>query len=435
VERSHTSVCSVVPVDKHNNDNDDDQNCPNNKSEPLHSKNHSKQSMDTSSSQSSSVSNESNTKSVHLVFQRFRKCRLLLNEETVVHVGGGGGGVGNDGEFHDDTLLLNPLSSAPTTTVGLLVYVSFAATADEKKVLQAATTVLNLPIVTLGSWGDGSSTKSLLQWAALMDDPQQQQQQENKTVDTNGMAEEEPSAKNTMSPISLVLVPQANLISKVKSNGKSIQYHGLIAKARGEALYDYFCTSILDLALAHQLQCRSSISSIRPGQEGGTTPFHNKNNKPKKSGSEEGIDPSIAPHQMFREEPLCFKYSSWDDETGLPFTDAQGMPLTKSAMKRIQKLYEAQVKRHDKYLLQQQPQTNQDEELSPPSTTTISSSLVPPPQQHSVSEQGEETNKTSQSTTTTLDAKFLNVVCGTFGKRQGLSIMSDMGPFCHTVQI
>jgi hypothetical protein len=402
--------------------------------------------MDTSSSQFSSVSNETNTKSVHLVFQRFRKCCLLLNEDTVVHVGGEGG-VGVDGEFdHDeeDSLLLNPLlssSSVSTTTVGLLVYVSFAATANEKKVLQAATTVLNLPIVTLGSWGDGSSTKSLLQWAALMDAPQQQQQQDIKTADTNGMAEEEPAVKNTMSPISLVLVPQANLISKVKSNGKSIQYHGQIAKARGEALYDYFCTSILDLALAHQLQCRSSCNR-HPGEEGETTTTSKKttnDNQPKKSGSEEGIDPSIAPHQMFRQEPACFKYSSWDDDgTGLPLTDAQGMPLTKSATKRIQKLYQAQVKRHDKYLLQQKQreQTNQEEGLPPPATTilTTPSSLVPAPPRHSVSVQGEDTNKTTQSTTT-LDSNFLNVVCGTFGKRQGLSIMSDMGPFCHIVQI
>jgi hypothetical protein len=113
--------------------------------------------------------------SVSIVVQRFRKCRLLIDELKYVTVGGGG----------DDS------------GCGLLAYVSFASTATPSQVEQAARTLLNLPILTTGLWGDdGSSTMSVIALAA------------------------EPT-----SSASLVVVPQANMISKVKKDGKSIQYH------------------------------------------------------------------------------------------------------------------------------------------------------------------------------------------------------------------
>lgn len=48
---------------------------------------------------------------------------------------------------------------------------------------------------------------------------------------------------------------------------------------------------------------------------------------------------------MFRDTN---KYSSWNDE-GLPRTDSQGEPLSKSALKRVKKLYDAHTKKHDKW--------------------------------------------------------------------------------------
>lgn len=124
--------------------------------------------------------------SVSIVVQRFRKCRLLIDELKYVTVGGGG----------DDS------------GCGLLAYVSFASTATPSQVEQAARTLLNLPILTTGLWGDdGSSTMSVIALAA------------------------EPT-----SSASLVVVPQANMISKVKKDGKSIQYHGQIDKEKGREL-------------------------------------------------------------------------------------------------------------------------------------------------------------------------------------------------------
>jgi hypothetical protein len=34
-----------------------------------------------------------------------------------------------------------------------------------------------------------------------------------------------------------------------------------------------------------------------------------------------------------------------------------------------------------------------------------------------------------------LDDSFIQVVSGSFGKRQGLELLSDMGPFCHVVNL
>ncbi len=73
--------------------------------------------------------------SVSIVVQRFRKCRLLIDELKYVTVGGGG----------DDS------------GCGLLAYVSFASTATPSHVEQAARTLLNLPILTTGLWGDDGS--------------------------------------------------------------------------------------------------------------------------------------------------------------------------------------------------------------------------------------------------------------------------------------
>ena len=109
---------------------------------------------------------------------------------------------------------------------GLLAYISFGSSTTQSQVEAAAQTLLNLPVLTTGLWGDSSSTQSILGLATA-----------------------------SISSCSLVIVPQANLISKVK--GKSIQYHGQIDKDLGEQLYDYFCSHIQGLLLEGQCKARS----------------------------------------------------------------------------------------------------------------------------------------------------------------------------------
>lgn len=110
-----------------------------------------------------SVPSNSSSKSVHIVVQRYRSCKVLLQETEWVQIG------------------------SDETHCGLLVYVSFAQSCDKDAVRRAAQTALQLPVLTTGQWGDGvSETYSLLHLA----------KQQNAST-------------------SIILIPQANLISKV----------------------------------------------------------------------------------------------------------------------------------------------------------------------------------------------------------------------------
>ncbi|CAG5133259.1 unnamed protein product, partial [Candidula unifasciata] len=55
----------------------------------------------------------------------------------------------------------------------------------------------------------------------------------------------------------------------------------------------------------------------------------------------------IPPSELFRKE--TDKYSVFD-ERGIPTHDASGQELTKSALKKLVKLYEAQEKKYKEYL-------------------------------------------------------------------------------------
>jgi hypothetical protein len=111
------------------------------------------------------------------------------------------------------------------------------------------------------------------------------------------------------------------------------------------------------------------------------------------------IDDSVSPDIMFQDEAL---YSAWDKQ-GIPTKDAAGEDLTRSAIKKLKKQYDSQAKRYEKYL---------------------SKSITSEQQQRQVAEDW-----------SLLDPTFCNVVVGTFGARQGLSLSSDMGPFCHVVSL
>jgi cysteinyl-tRNA synthetase len=57
---------------------------------------------------------------------------------------------------------------------------------------------------------------------------------------------------------------------------------------------------------------------------------------------------AIKPSEMFKNA----EYSSWDSN-GLPLTDANGVEISKSKRKKLEKEYNAQVKLHDEYLKSQ----------------------------------------------------------------------------------
>ncbi|KAL3779961.1 hypothetical protein ACHAWO_008879 [Cyclotella atomus] len=268
--------------------------------------------------------------SVSIVVQRFRKCKILIEELRYVTVGEG------------------------TESCGILAYISFASSTTRAQVEQAAITLLNLPILTTGLWGDGeSSTSSILTLAA---DP--------------------------TSSCSLVVVPQANLISKVKQQGKSIQYHGQVNKEKGEELYHYFCDCIKGKLLEEQ--CASRSEDLPQWYTDRKTFLERQNSASQPSCI------SKPPDQLFRFEG---KYSEWD-ERGIPVKDAEGNELSQSQLKKLMKIYESHCKRHEKW-----------KENGGAATDNVDKSEnFPPEPQWSDS----------------LDPSFCHFVAGSFGRRQGL---------------
>lgn len=69
-----------------------------------------------------------------------------------------------------------------------------------------------------------------------------------------------------------------------------------------------------------------------------------------KAAAEKEAQKKIPPSQLFLKE--VDKYSAFND-VGLPTHDAQGTPLAKSAVKKLEKLYATQKKLHEEYLKSQ----------------------------------------------------------------------------------
>lgn len=267
---------------------------------------------------------------------------------------------------------------------GIIAYISFASTnhsMQEKRsiVLSAARTLLNLPVVTLGKWGDGSKAKSVLKMASELD----------SSVDITNAAN-----ANEGKGVFIMIVPQANLICKVKNLGKSVQYHQQINKDEGRKLYEDFTRALKLLSLEQQLTSRGMAVPERV----------RKSIKAYTQVQREQMLPSCPPDQMFKNKSL---FASWDD-SGFPLTNADGVDLaeteSKSAMKKLRKLFDTQKKRYSKYL-----------------------------------QSGERKAKSSggegTSTVLKVDDTFVSIIPGTFGNLQALDLSSDMGPFCHIINL
>lgn len=273
-----------------------------------------------------------------------------------------------------------PLNAAPsdnsTYPGGIIIYISFSKHAEETMLYNAAKTVLNLPVLTQGVWGDGSETISALQFATKLS-----------------------KEKKRAGGVAVMVIPQANLISKVKNMGKSIQYHNQISKEQGNQLYHKFLYCLKLVSLEQQI-------IIQADGNGHILPSSLQNEINKAMGKplqhESKPDASIPPEKMFLDNSL---YSSWDD-TGFPLTNVNGSPIkAKSTVKKLKKLYQAQKKRHSKFL-----SSSQTKETS--STTDKNNEPMP-----------------------ILDPQLIRIISGTFGKRQGLEFSSDMGPFCHIINL
>jgi len=351
--------------------------------------------------------------SVRMVLQRYRQASLLIDEKEIVTVGNKTStlqrslpNVENEQPPCSKTGNNSTSTESSSSSLGLLVYISFSSMCANDKVKQAAKTVLNMPIGTLGAWGDGSSTKSMLQLL----------------TDNNKIPPALTTLPSSSSPLSIMLVPQANLICKVKKNGKSIQYHNQIDKTKGEEFFNLFVNNVRQVLFDTQILL----------QNGSAGKMQHKKNSNNNSSTP---NPAIIPKDLFRQEQEdnnnTKEYATFDDK-GIPLTLTNGDKITKSGRKKLQKIYDAHVKRHTKYLQQQRKKGGEEK---------VVDEKVEQSQSQSKSCSSEQSTKISTNNVknskscSTLDSFFVQLVVGTFGKRQGLEIHSDMGPFCHVVEL
>jgi hypothetical protein len=389
--------------------------------------------------------------SIRMVIQRYRKASLLIDEMDYVTVG--------EEEEEEESNCNNGQHH-----IGMLVYISFSKIATPDVVQRAAKTILNLPIQTEGAWGDGSSTKSILQVSAAAaaaanvnehadaSNQKQQHQQQGKEVATSN------NKTKNKNNVSIMLVPQANLIAKVTRNGKSVQYRDQIDKKQGEELYNLFVKYVKEILIENK-----QIITQQGSNTNTTTNEGNNNNN--NNNAMTAVEPSILPKELFlcrqkqqqqkqkqnintnTKTPLL--YGSFDENTGLPLTTADGKPLTKSATKRIKKQYDAHTKRHEKYLLklkQQQPiptattATATDDDDDDDDNSNNQKIEPREDKQEEWTNDSPCKNKDKESNNNNDDDNdnedlFVQLIAGSFGKRQGLQLVSDMGPFCHVIEL
>ena len=89
--------------------------------------------------------------------------------------------------------------------------------------------------------------------------------------------------------------------------------------------------------------------------------WYQKSQSAQTGSSSQRTSPSIPPQDLFRDATL---YSSWDDN-GIPLTDAENQPFTKSAQKKLRKAQAAHKVRHLKYLRDASRKDDEQREQSP----------------------------------------------------------------------
>lgn len=112
-----------------------------------------------------------------------------------------------------------------STQRAMILFISFANGTDAARIKTAAQSLLGLPLVTRGNWGDGSDPLSIL------------------TLLQTATPEDE--------PISVVVIPQASLTARAR--GKSLQYHSQLDKLASQDAYVGFLAALQEAALEASL--------------------------------------------------------------------------------------------------------------------------------------------------------------------------------------
>lgn len=122
------------------------------------------------------------------------------------------------------------------------------------------------------------------------------------------------------------------------------------------------------------------------------------------------------PEGVFSKDP---KHGTWDSGSGLPsLTLVVGQDMTKSASEASEKLCDNCTEQHAQWN-ERQPKDHKGA-------------------QKAMDESKPSIDMTKDCVQSRIDWDKLlgiQILTGSFGKRQGLELNSDMGPFCHVLQI
>lgn len=297
-------------------------------------------------------------------------------------------------------ILLNADSSAEAwveTGVAIVAYVSFTAEMERcakpeqaRRIEQAVRAMLHFPLMTHGQWGDGQKTLSAL---ALC-------------VAACQHGGRQPGV------VSFVLVPQASLNCKIRPDGRGASYRALADKEAGAALYASFVRAL-------QAACTAALSAAGLG----VAPNHAE----QATAHEEELQRKrlaalVPPDELFRTGEHTGQWSAWDAR-GVPTADAAGAPLAKNALKKLEKVYAAHCKGHEKELARVvvAPAAAREGVASGAARNGAAAAAETAAQPSTEQHVGETAP--------------LRVIAGTYGCRQGLSMDATCGPFVHMIDL
>ena len=270
---------------------------------------------------------------------------------------------------NSSSLLLDNKDSWASLDRSLIISISFTKAATIDILPKVVKGILNMPVLTMGEWGDGTKPVSL---STLIE-------------------------KKCGKDFGLMIIPAAALNCKLK--GKYIQYRDQCEKVKSKELYEQFKECLKESLVNIAKKCDGKIvNKTNPQQHQGTRP-------------------DIPPTLMFQKPPFENMYKNFD-EKGMPTHAASGEELTKSAKKKLVKLYNRQMKRHEKFL--KNPDAFKDEMI-----------LAKQIMETNIAGKDPINNTKLQIPEETLPIKL---VCGTFGNRQGLRLDAECGPFSHVVE-
>lgn len=283
---------------------------------------------------------------------------------------------------------------------GIVLNVSFFQDADSTSIKRAAHRLLRLPLLSRGVWGDGTNPESLLDLCRSYSVPlhaKNNKTAENSITD-NALLERDQRLDDH---VEVLVVPQANLTGRVSSSSTGIRYDDQAEKDTARRLYDEFCAELVSAA---KKALAAPVSKTKEETKSDLLAKQSRN--------------ATHPRNMFRDgEEFAGIYSQFDDR-GVPTHTADGVPLKKSAMKRVEKLYKARMVKYEKAIARYNNEKGKGEDSGVVDRKTVSPIQVP-----SKSLEGVEGPPVP-----------LKVHCGVFGNRQGFRCVSS-GPTMHCLDL